>query len=203
MKKAFGALMLLALLAAFAACSEKEEEGEYDNWQARNEHYVDSIATLARNGTDGWEMMPAFTVSDSIGTSADNKYYIYYQRLQSGTGTYSPQYNDSIRVHYSGRFIPSASYPLGYNFGKSYNGSELNEATDVPSLMCVNQNVVGFATAVMHMVVGDRWKVVVPYYLGYGASSSSSSIPNYSTLIFDMQLARVYRYQIDTDTSWW
>jgi len=52
------------------------------------------------------------------------------------------------------------------------------------------------------MVEGDRWKIVVPYYLGYGESSSLTTIPNYSTLIFDVKLARIYKYKIDTDTTW-
>jgi FKBP-type peptidyl-prolyl cis-trans isomerase FklB len=59
-------------------------------------------------------------------------------------------------------------YPYGFNFGKSYSSSTLNETTDVPTLMAVNQNITGFATALMHMVEGDRWKIYIPYYLGYG-----------------------------------
>ncbi len=39
------------------------------------------------------------------------------------------------------------------------------------------------------------------YYLAY-KDNEDSKIPKYSTLIFDIQLARIYRYGIDTDTSW-
>ena len=35
-------LVLLAL--TFTACSETEEAGRYDNWQARSEAFIDSIA---------------------------------------------------------------------------------------------------------------------------------------------------------------
>ena len=69
--------------------------------------------------------------------------------------------------------------------------------------MGVNNTVIGYATAVMNMVEGDRWKIVIPYSIGYGSGSNSSkTIPAYSTLIFDLQLARIYRYKIDTDTTW-
>ena len=34
-------LVLLAL--TFTACSETEEAGRYDNWQARSEAFIDSI----------------------------------------------------------------------------------------------------------------------------------------------------------------
>lgn len=40
-------LVLLAL--AFTACSETEETGKYDNWQARNEAFIDSIANAHAN----------------------------------------------------------------------------------------------------------------------------------------------------------
>ena len=43
------------------------------------------------------------------------------------------------------------------------------------------------------MKIGDRWEVYIPYDLGYGesdykASSSSTTIPGGSTLIFDVTL---------------
>jgi FKBP-type peptidyl-prolyl cis-trans isomerase FklB len=114
-----------------------------------------------------------------------------------------PEYNDSIRMHYQGRLIPSMSYPQGRVFGKSYTNNTLNEAYDVPALMAVNSNVVGFATAAMNMVEGDAWKIVVPYTLGYGVTNyTSANIPGYSTLIFDIKLARIYKYKIDKDTTW-
>lgn len=186
------------------SCQENEEVGEYDNWQERNQHYVDSIARLANSGTDGWSKLIAFTMADTNeSVSSNNNHYVYIQKLESGTGTTSPLYNDSIRIHYLGRLIPSASYPQGYIFGKSYSTYTFNEETDVPALMATKDNIVGFATATMHMVEGDRWKIVVPYYIGYGESENSSgNIPGYSTLIFDVKLARIYRYQIDTDTTW-
>ena len=37
-------LVLLAL--TFTACSETEEAGRYDNWQARSEAFIDSIANV-------------------------------------------------------------------------------------------------------------------------------------------------------------
>ena len=204
MKKISYILSLLTALVLMASCQENEEAGEYDNWQARNQQYVDSIAKLADNGTDGWTKMAAFTLMDSVERShPDNNHFIYIQKLEDGTGTSAPLYNDSIRVHYLGRLIPSDSYPQGYIFGKSYSTYTSNAATDVPALMAVKDNIVGFATAVMHMTEGDRWKIVGPYYLGYGTSTySAASIPGYSALIFDVKLARIYRYQIDTDTTW-
>ena len=50
MKRLFYILPILATLLFLTSCSENEEAGEYDNWQARNQQYVDSIAQLANSG---------------------------------------------------------------------------------------------------------------------------------------------------------
>ena len=200
------AMLALALITVFAAtsCKESEEAGEYDNWQTRNEHFIDSIASVARANKDGsWTILRAFTLPSDYPMNGESKNYIYVQKKEHGVGTDKPLYADSVRIHYEGRLMPSASYPSGFIFDKSYSTSEFNPQTDVPSLMCVNTTVVGVGTALMNMVVGDRWKIYVPYQIGYGAQSDKAAVPAYSTLIFDIQLAKIYKYKIETDTSWW
>lgn len=200
MKRPLYILTTIILVLTAVACQEQDEENEFDNWKERNEHYIDSLANVARNGS-GWVMMKSFNLGDSLGTDGKNDQYIYVQKIESGTGTYHPLFNDSVRVHYSGHLLPSASFPQGYCFDKSFTGSEFNTATDVPTLLGVNNLVRGFSTAVMNMVEGDHWKVVIPYHLGY--KEASDVVPAYSTLIFDIYLARVYRYQVDKNTEWY
>jgi FKBP-type peptidyl-prolyl cis-trans isomerase FklB len=189
-------------LLFLSSCSEKDEVSEYENWQARNQHYVDSIASLANAGTDGWTKMLVYYLVDSKeNPDKDNNHYVYIKKLENGTGTQSPEFKDSVRVHYIGRLIPSSSHPQGYVFGKSYSTYTFNEDTDVPALMNTGESVI--ATPLMHMVEGDRWKVVVPYFIGYGTNDYSlAGIPGYSSLTFDVKLARIYKYRIDTDTTW-
>ena len=201
-KKILFALSFVFALIGFSSCSENKEENEYENWQAKNDHFIDSICSEARLGRDGWTMIRAYNLSDSIVQNDKNSYYIYVQKLVEGDGVGHPEFRDSVRVHYSGHLLPSRSYASGYLFEKSYSSTELNETTDVPKLFGVNGLIVGFSTAVMHMVEGDRWKVVIPYYLGYG-SSASGKIPGYSTLIYEMELAKIYKYQVDKNTAWW
>lgn len=201
-KKILFALSFVFTLIGLSSCSENQEENEYENWQAKNEHYIDSLCSVARAGQGRWEMIRAYNLSDSIGDKDKNIYYIYVQKLRDGEGTMRPEFRDSVRVHYRGHLLPSKSYASGYMFEKSYNGAELDEATDVPKLFGVNGVLVGFSTALMHMVEGDRWRVVIPYYLGYG-TGASGKIPGYSTLIYDMELAKIYKYQVDKNTAWW
>lgn len=201
----FASVVCLMLLASsLFSCTEKEEIGEYDNWQARNAAFVDSIAKVCDKNADGkWVKFCAYNLDSKFeGQSPDNTHYIYVQKLEQGTGTYHPLYNDSVRVHYLGRLIPSASYPQGKVFDKSYASYTFNELTDVPTLFSPSGLTTGFATAVMNMTEGDHWRVFIPYYLGYG-SSGQGEILGYSTLVFEMKLAKVYRYQIDTDTRWY
>lgn len=205
MKKLFHFPPLFAALIFLASCSEKDEVGEYDNWQARNQHYVDSIASLADAGRDGWTKIIAYNLNTrEPRPDLNNNYYIYVQKLEKGTGDKLPENNDSVRVHYLGRLIPSMSYTQGNVFDKSYSTYTFNEETDVPKLMPVTNSIItGFSTAVMHMVEGDRWKVVVPYYLGYNPKvNPSSMVPDYSALIFDIKLVRIYKYKKDKDTTW-
>jgi len=199
-----GMSVLLAL--TFVACSEKEEVDEYANWSARNQHFIDSIANVCEKNEDGnWEKIVAYNLNDSVeALHPNNNHYIYVHKMLTGTGTNNPLFTDSIRIHYEGRIIPTTSYPAGYVFKKSYSSNTLNTDTDVPELMGTSSQVIGKITATLNMVEGDRWKVYVPYYLGYGASGSSNlSVPGYSALIYDIYLAKIYRLKTDTNHNWY
>jgi FKBP-type peptidyl-prolyl cis-trans isomerase len=57
----------------------------------------------------------------------------------------------------------------------------------------VNGLVRGFNVALQNMVEGDKWKICIPYYLGYG-TVSSGSIPAYTTLFFEIELLKINQY---------
>ena len=96
-----------------------------------------------------------------------------------------------MRVHYSGRLLPSLSYKLGYEFDKSYKG-EFDVNTAIPTKFYVPEMVDGVTTALLNMNLGDRWEVYIPYQLGY-KEQESGSIPAYSMLKFDLYLVGIYR----------
>ena len=180
----------LSVLFGLTSCEENAEVGEFDNWQQRNTQFVDSIAAVARANTyDDWKIF----LVEGLDTAKQwsNDYYVYCQVLEEGNGTEHPLFTDSVVVNYSGRLIPSATYPDGFKFDSSYTG-ELNPSFNVPVGMPLSGTVPGFYTAIQHMVDGDIWKVYIPYVLGYGAEGSSS-IPGYSTLVFDINLVSFHR----------
>jgi FKBP-type peptidyl-prolyl cis-trans isomerase FklB len=88
---------------------------------------------------------------------------------------------------YRGRLIPSKTYPEGEVFDETYSGDFDWKTANAQDFVC-SALVDGFTTAVMHMNAGDRWRVHIPYTLGYGSSGSSSAIPAYSDLIFEVAL---------------
>lgn len=182
---------LSMMLCAFASCSESDEVEEFGNWQTRNIQYIDSIAGVARANTDGsWKVFLATGLDEN--REWPNNHYVYCQVLRSGDGTTHPAYTDTVLVNYSGRLIPTNSYSGGYVFDSSYDG-ELNPSFDVPVKLPLSGTVHGFATAVQHMVAGttrangDYWRVYIPSNVGYGGVDYSS-IPAFSTLIFDINL---------------
>lgn len=182
--------LLAAMLLVFASCEEVDEVPEFNNWQARNTQYIDSISDVARSGEGEWKVFLATGLDES--KEWDNQYYVYCNVIQAGNGTESPTYTDTVSVNYKGRLIPSKTYPQGYIFDSSYDG-ELEPEFDVPVKLKLSGTVPGFSTALQHMVAGttnsngDIWRIYIPYALGYGANATSG-IPAYSTLIFDVNL---------------
>ena len=193
-------LILLALIAplAMSSCSEEDDiVDEFPNWQVTNEAFVDHLTDsvnklLADNPlrTD-WKRLKSWSkLNSEAGTNAD---YILVKVLESSqeTNASKPLYTDSVAVHYQGRLLPSTSYAEGYVFDQSYYGN-FNPELSRPTKMKLSDLIDGFVTAVLNMQRGDRWLVYIPYQLGYGASSSNSAVPSYSTLVFDIALADFY-----------
>lgn len=72
------------------------------------------------------------------------------------------------------------------------------ENFSVGASFAVNGVVRGFSIALQNMVVGDKWKICIPYHLGYGASGYRQNgitlIRGYSTLFFDVELLEINQY---------
>lgn len=187
-------LPLIVIALALASCSESEGEvEEYPNWQSTNETYINRLYTETKQkieqGDTSWKIIRNWTLESDAATTP-SQYIVAHVQRDGGTAV-RPFYTDSVRVHYSGRLLPSTSYSQGYIFDKSFTG-EFNEDTAVPAKFIVSGLVQGFTTALLNMNLGDRWTVYIPYQLGYG-TDGSNAIPGYSTLIFDIDLVGIYR----------
>ena len=174
------------------SCSEESsEENEWENWQARNDAATESWAANA-------SLKKFKCYSKDQLTSGKITDYIYVQVLESGSGKECPLYTDTVRLAYRGRLIPSATYPEGRVFDQSFVGdfdwqtvSVYTNSTTGVDRATAGAWMDGFATAVQNMRKGDYWRVYIPYDLMYG-SSSDTSYPAYSNMIFDIALVDMW-----------
>lgn len=192
-------LFLFAFLLLPVSCSEESDEvEEYPNWEKTNTDYWNKLYAEATEriaaGDTSWKILKKWSLPDTTHTA--NTQYVVVHVLNEGTGSGSPLYTDSVRVHYTGRLLPSTSYKDGYQFDSSFTDGSSAE-TSAPAQFLVSQLTDGFSTAVQHMHIGDKWEVYVPSDLGYGDSGSGSTIPGHSVLIFEIQLVSYYRAGTD------
>ena len=192
MKQAkYFALMFAGMLGTlFTSCEETAEFDEYADWKARNIEFVDSIAKVAKANPDQWRVIHTFKFDPPLNDlNPDVNDYVYCKILENGKGTMKPYFTDSVGTHYRGRLIPLYDGSKVV-FDESYQG-ELNADVAEQVVFSVDGVVEGWQVALQEMVEGDRWEVYIPHKMGYGAYGNSS-IPGYSTLIFDMQLVKIY-----------
>lgn len=180
--------MVLALLAGMSSCSETDTDNrEFADWQQRNKTYFEDIYKTAQNNTGRYKIFRKWSLDESKALTPET--HIVIEVLNAGTGSGCPLYTDSVKVHYEGRLIPSKTYTGGYIFDRTWTG-DYNLETMRPTTFAVSGLIDGFATAIMKMHIGDRWRVYIPQELAYGESAQTTSgIPAYSTLIFDITLA--------------
>lgn len=161
---------------SFSSCSETEEVSRYDNWQVRNENFIDSLKNVYEAKTDP----NLYKVVDPGGT--EDQPIFYKKEIETSEGL-TPMYNDSIVVYYHGTNI------LGERFDGNFDGKEVR-INDKPTGFRLNKTISGWVWPLQHMREGERWKLFVPWQSGYG-SQGSGSILGHSTLIFTIQLEKV------------
>ncbi len=191
--------MLLFFATALVSCSEADDSvEEYPDWQNYNTTYFNNIYATAKSAitsgdSDTWKIYKSWSMPKDTTTFVSGpEDYIVVKVLESGIGSGCPLYTDNVWVHYQGRILPSTSYASGYVFDQSYYGT-FNENTAVPTELGVSSTVDGFSTALQNMHIGDHWQIYIPYQLGYGTSSSNTTIPAYSVLVFDVRLVSYAR----------
>lgn len=101
---------------------------------------------------------------------------LQYEILTEGTGP-KPAMNDTVSCNYKGTFIDGTEFDNSYKTGK-------------PVSFAVTGVIQGWTEALLMMPVGSKWKVYVPYQLGYGPADYFS-IPGGSALIFEMELVSI------------
>lgn len=99
---------------------------------------------------------------------------LQYEVLKSGKGA-SPKATDTVKVHYEGTLLD------GTVFDSSIERKE-------PAVFPVNRVIPGWTEAMQLMKVGDKWRLVVPPDLAYGARGAGNDIGPNAVLIFEVEL---------------
>ena len=105
---------------------------------------------------------------------------LQYNILKSGFGGRA-QPQDEVSVNYTGMLIN----------GKVFDGTE----PLTPANFTVNKLIPGWTEALGLMRQGDRWHLVIPANLAYGARGAGDGlIPPNQVLVFDMELLSIKPY---------
>ncbi|MCK8522692.1 peptidylprolyl isomerase [Aquimarina sp. D1M17] len=102
-----------------------------------------------------------------------------YKIIQKGDGVKAEK-GATVSVHYKG------SLPDGTVFDSSY---KRNQPIDFP--LGMGQVIPGWDEGIALLQVGDKARLVIPSYLGYGERGAGGVIPPNATLIFDVELVNV------------
>jgi FKBP-type peptidyl-prolyl cis-trans isomerase len=102
---------------------------------------------------------------------------VLYKVEVAGKGK-TPKLSDWIKVNYAGKHVD------GRIFDKSKEGE--------PARMRVDRTVPGWQEVLPRMREGDKWEVVIPSHMGYGAKGTGAgNIGANETLVFSIELVEV------------
>lgn len=143
-----------------------------------------ALCGCSKNDFKVWKDLNAAKIESIKADSAD-----YYRTSPSGvlyrvvdsvyhTG-YTPKPESYVRVTYTGWLIDGTKFE-----------------SDEKVWLLVGNLVQGWQEALCMMTDGEKWRIYIPYGLGYGSEGTAGSdgnfvIPPYSTLIFDLELVEV------------
>ncbi len=210
MKRFFLLIMAFGLTASLLhSCSEVEEVGEFDNWQGRNEAYIDSLSAATGDRrvpfTGSGSMVDAYPVGQlfalqSYASTAASEQYVYCKKLSENPDGARPLYTESASVYYYGTFINGNRFDGNFEGYSATDRGTLDADVkaptefDAPITFSVASSglVSGWTTVLQYMREGERWMVYIPWQSAYG-DTDYNGIPAFSTLVFDIVLDEVVK----------
>ncbi len=190
MKKILYFLLVAISTSLFSSCDDDETVIDYA-WKDSNE------AAFEAKGSD-----PDYQKASIDGGPG----YIYYKVLEEKRPTVAGEdsiakFTSVVRVYYKGQLIDGTVFDDAsvrpFTFKIDGSSFYLNGASQTGSSV-----ISGWQVALQNMKEGDVWEVWIPWTLGYGSSGSGSTIPAYSTLVFQIKLDKMIQlYPLPQDQS--
>lgn len=100
---------------------------------------------------------------------------LLYQVIKLGDGGPKPTADSDVEVRYRGELI---------------DGTVFDEST-TPITLNLGSVIKGWTEGLQLMSVGDKYRLFIPYDLGYGEQGAGGDIKPYSTLIFEVELVSI------------
>ena len=144
--------------------------------QASNQ-YVDSVMSARRYGDTkaaGEKFLEENKLRDGVKVTESG---LQYEVLVQGKGK-KPTADQTVKVHYEGTLIDGTVFDSSYQRG---------EPIEFP----LNGVIKGWTEGLQLMPVGSKYKLYIPYELGYGERGAGQSIPPYAALIFTVELLAI------------
>ena len=102
---------------------------------------------------------------------------LQYQVLREGNGR-KPKATDQVRCHYEGMLIDGTLFDSSIQRGE-------------PATFPLNGVIAGWTEGLQLMQEGAKYRLFIPYHLGYGERGAGGSIPPVAALVFDVELLEV------------
>ena len=99
---------------------------------------------------------------------------LQYEIIEATIGQ-KPKATDKLKVHYEGTLTDGTVFDSSYKRGE-------------PITFGLNQVIKGWTEGLQLMSIGSKYKLYIPYQLGYGAQGAGAAIPPYAALIFTVEL---------------
>lgn len=104
---------------------------------------------------------------------------LQYQVVVEGNGPKPPDANAEVEVHYKGMLIDGTVFDSSYERGESIT-------------FFLNQVITGWTEGLQLMPTGSKYILYIPPNLGYGQNGVPGVIPPNATLIFEVELIKVW-----------
>ena len=116
---------------------------------------------------------------------------VLYKVIKEGNGA-MPKDTSMVKVNKEGTgALPKVSDVVKVTYkGTLTTGQVFDESKETVS-MPIGRVIKGWQAALVHMPVGSKWEIYIPWDLAYGAQGSGPMIPPFSALVFEVSLEEI------------